>query len=186
MLYVNGHYGYTTSFMPEMILNGGAGNDVDGFYTKTAAGPTPYVGTVYSVVGSSGQATFGTGLDHPAMKVSLLNLGSMVIDLDGDQLHARFLRETGEIQDDFTIIKTPPAPSVVFRVHSIGLTNGAVNLRWETVTGRQYKIQHTTNLVMPTWVDVGSTLTASGGELTWNGPAPGGTTGFYRIVQIGE
>ena len=54
------------------------------------------------------------------------------------------------------------------------------------LTGRQYKIQHTTNLITPTWLDVGSTLTASGGELTWNGPAPGGTTGFYRIVQIGE
>ena len=183
---LNGHYGYSTSITPANILNGGLGNDVDGFYTKTAGGPTPYAGTVYSVVGSSGQATFGT-LDHPAMKVSLLNLGSMVIDVDGNQLRGRFLREIGEIQDDFTIVKTPPAPSVVFRVNSIGLANNTVTLRWQTLAGRQYKIQHTTNLITPTWLDVvGSTLTASGGELTWNGPAPGGTTGFYRIVQIGE
>ena len=182
---LNGHYGYSTSITPGNILNAGAGNETDGFYTKSPTGPSPYAGAVYSVVGCSGQATFGT-LNHPAMKVSLLNLGSMVIDLDGNQLHARFLRENGEIQDDFTIVKTPPAPTVVFRVNSIGLTNGTVSLRWETLSGRQYKIQRTTDLITPAWLDVGSTLTAPGSELTWNGPAPGGATGFYRIVQTGE
>jgi acid phosphatase type 7 len=182
---LHGHYGYSASITPENILNGGKGDDIDGFYTKTEAGPTPYAGTVYSVVGSSGQATFGS-LNHPAMKVSLLNLGSMIIDVNGDELHARFLRETGEIQDDFTIVKTPPAPSLVFRVNSISLANGTVTLRWETQAGRQYRIQRTTNLITPTWLDVGSSLTASGSELSWNGPAPGGATGFYRIVQSGE
>jgi hypothetical protein len=69
---------------------------------------------VYIVAGSSGQTGGGT-LDHKAMFLSLNNLGSMVLDIDGSRLDARFLRETGAIGDSFAIVKdstTPPLPAV--------------------------------------------------------------------------
>jgi hypothetical protein len=45
------------------------------------------------------------------MYLSLNNLGSMVIDVDGSRLDARFIRENGSIADYFAIVKgTPPPP----------------------------------------------------------------------------
>jgi hypothetical protein len=38
---------------------------------------------------------------------SLLNLGSVILDIHTNQLVARFLRENGEVDDTFTIIKQP-------------------------------------------------------------------------------
>jgi hypothetical protein len=39
------------------------------------------------------------------MVVSLLELGSMVIDVDGARLDARFLDDHGAVRDSFTILK---------------------------------------------------------------------------------
>jgi hypothetical protein len=39
------------------------------------------------------------------MFTSLNRLGSMVLDIDGSRLDARFLRENGVVDDSFTIIK---------------------------------------------------------------------------------
>ncbi|MCI0636593.1 MAG: hypothetical protein L0206_22135, partial [Actinobacteria bacterium] len=45
------------------------------------------------------------------MFISLNNLGSMVLDIDGSRLDGRFLRENGTIADSFAIVKgTPPPP----------------------------------------------------------------------------
>ena len=44
------------------------------------------------------------------MLVSLVELGSLVVDVDGDSLRARFLLDTGEVEDEFSIDKNvPPA-----------------------------------------------------------------------------
>ena len=104
---LKGHYGYSTELDDSMILDRGSGNPSDvggGPYTKVSDG------TVYMVDGSSGQATFGS-LNHPVMYRSMLKLGSVILDIDGDRLIARFLRETGEVDDTFTIVKQVAAPS---------------------------------------------------------------------------
>lgn len=44
-------------------------------------------------------------MNHPAMAASLLRLGSVVIDVEGDQLDAAFLDDEGRVADKFTIIK---------------------------------------------------------------------------------
>jgi len=51
-----------------------------------------------------GKTSNGT-FDHPAMFVSLKQLGSMVLDVEGNRLDAIFLRENGTIADSFTILK---------------------------------------------------------------------------------
>jgi hypothetical protein len=45
------------------------------------------------------------------MFISLNNLGSLVLDINGNRLDATFLRETGAADDTFSIVKgTPPPP----------------------------------------------------------------------------
>jgi hypothetical protein len=109
---LDGHYGTSGTLTAEMIVDGGDGDPAgDGAYEKPVLGPTPHQGAVYVVAGSSGQTTAGP-LDHPAMVTSLLTLGSLVIDVDGSQLDARFLDSAGVVQDSFRIRKPlPGAPA---------------------------------------------------------------------------
>ena len=116
---IDGHYGTSGTLAPSMIKDGGSGRTLNtGAYSKPTRGLAGHEGAVYAVAGSSGQAS-GGALNHPAMFISLNNLGSMVLDVDGDQLDAKFLRETGSIADSFTIVKgiaptptpTPVAPT---------------------------------------------------------------------------
>src|SRR5207253_782065 len=79
---------------------------------------TPNKGAVYTVAGSSGQ-TSGGSLDHPAMYLSLNVLGSLVLDVNGPQLDAKFLNSSGSVQDHFTIKKGVGTSSFDF-----ALTNG--------------------------------------------------------------
>ena len=59
---------------------------------------------MYVVAGSSGQVSGGT-LDHPVMVSSLNLLGSLVLDIVGARLDARFLDDLGAVRDSFTILK---------------------------------------------------------------------------------
>jgi hypothetical protein len=108
---LDGHYGASGTLAPSMIKDGGSGRPSGtGAYSKPTGGLAGHEGAVYAVAGSSGQASGGT-LNHPAMFISLNNLGSMVLDVDGNQLDAKFLRETGAIADSFTIVKGTAAPT---------------------------------------------------------------------------
>jgi hypothetical protein len=102
---INGHYGYSWTLTPEMILDDGAG---DGVYQKTDFLRRPDQGTVYVVAGTSGGTGAGT-YDHPVMAVSLQQMGSLVLDIDAERLEARFLSNAGFVRDAFTIEK-PPVP----------------------------------------------------------------------------
>ncbi len=105
---INGHYGFSSTFSGQHKKNGGSGRPTEsGAYTKPTLGPSAHEGAVYIVAGSSGQAS-GGALNHPAMFISLSNLGSMVLDVDGNRMEAKFLRETGLVADHFTIIKGGP------------------------------------------------------------------------------
>src|SRR5438874_5500821 len=116
---LNGHYGSSSTLTSAMIVDKGDGRiDGNGAYEKPVA-PTPNKGAVYTVAGSSGQ-TSGGSLDHPAMYVSLNVLGSLVLDVNGAQLDAKFLNSSGSTQDHFTIKKDLGAPSAF----NFALTNG--------------------------------------------------------------
>ena len=148
---LRGHYGYSTTLTPEMIKNPGDGRiDGDGAYRKRTSDPATE-GAVYVVCGSSGWVTGDTFIPrylHPAMFIKLKELGSMVIDVDGNRLDAKFLRETGAIDDYFTIIKSNSTEDALriamFRIH-----NGVVTARWNSVNGRTYRVEKTGNLDNP-------------------------------------
>ena len=102
---IDGHYGKSYTFSSQHKKNGGNGRvDRNGAYTKPTFGPSAHEGAVYAVAGSGGQVS-GGAFNHPAMFISLMQLGSMVLDVNGNRLEAKFLRETGAIDDSFTIIK---------------------------------------------------------------------------------
>ncbi len=102
---IDGHYGLSSTFNSSHQKNAGDGRtDGAGAYAKSA-GNIPHEGAVYSVVGSSGQISGGT-LNHPAMFVSLNEAGSMVLDIDGQTLNAKFINSSGVIRDHFTIAKS--------------------------------------------------------------------------------
>lgn len=100
--YISGHYGDSGSFSNANLIDGGDGRtDGDGAYTRDQGSEA---GAVYVVAGSSGQTSGGT-LDHPAMFVSLNELGSLVVDVAGSTLDATFIDDTGDVRDTFSIAK---------------------------------------------------------------------------------
>lgn len=180
---MNGHYGFSATLESHMIKDGGSGQVEDtGAYLKSATGPTPYQGTVYAVVGSSGWATFQTGR-HPIMHAAILQMGSLVLDIEGQRLDARFLRETGAIDDHFTIIKgASPEP---LRVVAFFYEQGLLVCRWKSIADRTYRVEKSLTLETPNWQPVSGDIVASGATTTWNGPAdPFAERCFFRVVEV--
>jgi hypothetical protein len=104
---LDGHYGLSSTLTPAMKLNAGDGRPTgSGPYIKPLNGSIAHKGAVYATAGSSGQVG-GKQADFPlpAHYISLLNLGSLVLDVDGTRLDATFIKEDGTTPDTFTIIK---------------------------------------------------------------------------------
>lgn len=103
---LDGHYGTSDTFDPALhVVQERSGDpSVDRAFTKWAEGAEPHQGTVYVVAGSSGQVS-GGALDHPAMLVSLAELGSMRLEFDGLVLRAAFVDDLAVVRDAFEIHK---------------------------------------------------------------------------------
>jgi hypothetical protein len=182
---IDGHYGSSSTFTSAMKVNGGSGReDGTGAYLKPTVGPAPHEGTVYAVAGSSGQAS-GGALNHPAMFVSLNVLGSMVLDVDGNRLDARFIDNVGATRDHFTILKGSQAPGA-FNTLSPG--SGAtgqpagVVLGWEASSGAssyRYCVDTIDNDVCDTtWVSTGTGQSAVPAGLV------AGTTYYWQVEAL--
>jgi hypothetical protein len=166
---IDGHYGLSSTFTSAMKIDGGNGRESGtGAYQKPSLTPVAHQGAVYVVAGSSGQASGGS-LNHPAMFVSLNQLGSMVLDVDGARLDARFIRETGAIADSFTMLKsadaTPTAPTgLVATAGNTQVTlawNAAANaatynVKRSTTSGGPYTLRQT-GLTVRNFTDTGLT-----------------------------
>ncbi len=129
------HYGVSSGMNATNKLDAGSGRESGtGAYKKPEGGPIAHQGAVYIVAGSSGQVSGGT-LNHPAMFVSLNQLGSLVLDIDGKRLDAKFIRENGQTNDSFTILKQnfpPVASNLSFTVPAdaaapLALAGGDIN-----------------------------------------------------------
>jgi hypothetical protein len=108
---LDGHYDFANTFSDDMTVDSGDGAPAgDGAYRKEALGPGPHEGAVYVVAGSSSEVRNST-LDHPAHHIGLLELGSLVLDVNGATLQARFLNSLGAITDTFTIEKGASCPA---------------------------------------------------------------------------
>ena len=107
--FIDGHYGSSGSFSAAHLVDGGDGReDGDGAYAK--AEQTANAGAVYTVAGASGK-TSGGSLNHPAMFASLNQLGSVVLDINGNRLDAVYLRSDGTVSDYYTVLKGPDMTS---------------------------------------------------------------------------
>ncbi|WP_256717970.1 DNRLRE domain-containing protein [Shewanella sp. UCD-KL12] len=112
---IDSHYGSSSSFTESMKLDGGDGNKTsDGSYQKTAQLQQANNGAVYVVAGSSGKIS-GGALNHPAMYASINLLGSVLLEVQQNELTATFIDSTNTSQDEFTISKGPDIipPTVV-------------------------------------------------------------------------
>jgi hypothetical protein len=176
---LNGHYGFSRSLEPSMIKDSGSGRmDDTGPYIKAASD----AGAIYIVAGSSGWATFRTGF-HPVMYIQEVERGSLVLDVNGGRLDAKFLRETGAIDDYFTILKYQPEES--FRISSFEINGGQITLRWNSAANRTYRIQSTPTLESPAWDWLNDPIPATEFTTSWQGTLPpGAKQQFYRVVEI--
>ena len=104
--FINGHYGLSTTFdAATHVKQSGSGQaDKGGVYNKQTTG-LANSGTVYVVAGASGKLKGGP-LDHPAMIDSIYELGSLVLDVNGLTLNAKFINDSGVVRDDFTLTKS--------------------------------------------------------------------------------
>lgn len=104
---IDGHYGKSDTFRAaEHVKQSGDGReDGGGAYRKPRA-RTAHAGEVSIVAGSSGHASSKpVPLNHPAMLVSLNDIGSVVIDVNALRLDLTFIDGKAEVRDRFTLIK---------------------------------------------------------------------------------
>ncbi len=181
--FIDGHYGTSSTFNPAThIKQTGDGRiDGNGAYTKSSTAPLPHAGAVYNVAGSSGQTSGGT-LNHPAMFISLNTLGSVVLDINGNQLDSRFVTSTGAVADHFSIIKTsgggaPPAPTGLQATGG----NAQVQLTWNAAAGAAtYNVKRsTTSGSGYSTIQTGVTTTSFLDTTVTNG-----TTYFYVVSGL--
>ena len=97
---------YRGTFTEGMKVDGGSGRvDDTGPYEKPALDAGPHKGAVYAIVGSSSRLS-SEGEIHPAGYIFLEKFGSLVLDINGNRLDARFIDDTtGVVGDYFTIMK---------------------------------------------------------------------------------
>ncbi len=106
---IDGHYGVSSTFNAATMgvdMTSGRGNG-SGAYNKPSE-PGAHAGTVFTVCGVSGKKDASGALNHPVMYLSsYAHLGSMVIDVTGDSLHAQFINSAGAVIDQFDVVKPP-------------------------------------------------------------------------------
>lgn len=110
--FIDGHYGYSDSYSDALYAKNTGSGDVysDASAYSKAQPAVAHSGTVYVVAGASAAAYGGT-LDHPVMYRSFNKIGSLVIDVDHLVLNAKYIDESGTVQDAFTLQKLATASS---------------------------------------------------------------------------
>jgi hypothetical protein len=176
---LDGHYGVSGTLTTAMKKNSGSGRSNDtGVYAKPSVGPAGHEGAVYVVAGSSGQTSgFQPSAPHPAMYISLNNLGSLVLDLNGERLDVTFLREDGSTPDTFTLVKgivqgnVPPDVSMTSPLSGSSYTSPTSIMLSANATDLGGSISLVSFYNGPTLL--GTVSGSSPYSLTWNNPPPG-------------
>lgn len=104
--FMSGHYGFSSTFTTNYIRQPGDGRVGGGGAYVKSLGTYPRQGTVYVQAGNASRLISGA-LNHPAMVYDAATLGSLVIDVSSNRLDFRYLRDTGAIDDSFTLLKVP-------------------------------------------------------------------------------
>ncbi len=102
--FIDGFYATPTLAGSGTVVDAGDGKEGgNGIYGKDYGS---HRGAVYAVPGSAGQISGGT-LNHPVMFTSLNELGSMILDVSGNRMDAKFINSAGVVRDAFSIEKGP-------------------------------------------------------------------------------
>lgn len=101
---IDGAYGSTNSPAENHVLDDGDGDpDGDGAYRKSE-GIHAHQGTVAVVAGNAGASMSRRGT-IPLMKKTMLEFGSVLVDVDGDTLTGRMVNRSGKVRDLFSMVK---------------------------------------------------------------------------------
>lgn len=96
------HYGDSSGFSEQQVVSHGTdGNHRHYIKAKDNAENS---GAVYVVAGASSKVDKAE-IDHPAMAFSMLEAGSLLIDIEADVLTARYINSEAMVIDEFTIEK---------------------------------------------------------------------------------
>ncbi len=114
---LDSHYGKSDSFDPEQHLPAGyttGDPSVDSAFSYPTQ-PYSHSGTVYAVVGCSGNLAEDEDLDHPVHYKAHGVGGSMILEIHGDTLNAEFIGTVNfplaeDVKDQFTIVKNKAVP----------------------------------------------------------------------------
>ncbi len=155
--FINGHYGFSGTYSNAFEIDGGSGRiDGSGAYEKD--GNSANSGAVYAVAGASGK-TSGGSLNHPAMFISLNQLGSMVLDINNDTLDAKYVNNNGAITDYFTISKSttaPTPPAAPSNLSASATSSQSVALSWTDNANNEVGFDIERSLDNNAWVLAGS------------------------------
>ncbi len=105
---IKGHKGIASTFDPNIhLVDASCGNPSNGErYIKYIDGNNVNEGTIYCVVGNSGTNTSGQPLNHPVYCNAFQDeYGSMAIEVNGNELHAKYFDKDGLVKDEFIIEK---------------------------------------------------------------------------------
>jgi len=112
--------------------------------------------------------------------------GSLVIDVDNTMLRTYFLRESGFVDDYFSIYKGSGPPRFE-RVTATLAANGMMTLSWYSRGDRYYQVERKTDLESDVWAVVDTSLEGTGGIMNWSTPVNGmDSQAFYRVYQYSD
>ena len=101
---MDGAYSTNPTVAEKFILDDGDGDPTgDGPYRKRP-GLRPHEGTVQVVAGHSG-ASLGRVGTSPVMRRTIVEHGSLIVDVDGDTLVGRMINRDGSERDRFSLVK---------------------------------------------------------------------------------
>jgi hypothetical protein len=173
---LHGHYGYSSSFSETNKVDPGDGRlDGTGAYRQTEDG----IGTVYISNGVGAQPRTTTSEQHAAHLLKITGiLGSIVIDVDGDQLDFRYLNTSGETEDYFTLVKGSEGPPRLY----ISNANGMTTVSWPATAGEYDLLQADTLEGSGGWVPVTEGLNTNENVRIFQfDPFSNGPSRFFRL-----
>lgn len=154
---------YATPTVAEnVVLNDGDGNPAgDGPYRKSA-GLHPNEGAVQVVAGHGGTTLTRKSAPSPVMRTTIIEFGSVLLDLKGNALTARMVNSDGVIRDTFQIVKEgqavvrriakpwqPPQPPGPRSLPIVGPDPGEEKESAQAIEGRKYKFGKDSIEVVP-------------------------------------
>jgi acid phosphatase type 7 len=106
---IDGAYSTNATTAETFVLDDGDGDPAgDGAYRKSA-GLTAHAGVVHVVTGNAG-ARLGRNGTSPIMRRTIVEHGSVLVEVDGDTLRGRMINLNGTERDTFALVKSGKVP----------------------------------------------------------------------------